>query len=68
MLVLADGILNLEFAKVLSQGKGSIHGIDSSASMIDASKKLCKDFPNATFEGAFCIHSPGYIYTVSSFH
>ncbi|KAM0667335.1 hypothetical protein ACQRIU_003200 [Beauveria bassiana] len=46
-----DGILNLEFAKVLSQGKGTIHGIDSSAAMIDAAKDLCKEHPNATFEG-----------------
>ncbi|KAJ4164315.1 hypothetical protein LMH87_005992 [Akanthomyces muscarius] len=45
-----DGILNLEFAKVLSQGKGSIHGIDSSAAMIEAAKELCKEHPNATFE------------------
>ena len=51
MHVLPDGILNLEFAKALSQGSGSIHGIDSSAAMIDAAEKLCKDFPNATFEG-----------------
>ncbi|OAR01676.1 hypothetical protein LLEC1_06415, partial [Akanthomyces lecanii] len=46
-----DGILNLDFAKVLSQGKGSIHGIDSSAAMIDAAKDRCKEHPNATFEG-----------------
>ncbi|KAJ3473158.1 hypothetical protein NLG97_g10482 [Lecanicillium saksenae] len=45
-----DGILNLEFAKALAQGKGTIHGIDSSAAMIDAAKELCKDHPNATFE------------------
>ncbi|XWW99759.1 hypothetical protein V2A60_007771 [Cordyceps javanica] len=45
-----DGILNLEFAKVLSRGNGSIHGIDSSAAMIDAAKDLCKEHPNATFE------------------
>ncbi|OAA73854.1 methyltransferase [Cordyceps fumosorosea ARSEF 2679] len=45
-----DGVLNLEFAKVLSQGKGSIHGIDSSAAMISAAKELCKEYPNATFE------------------
>ncbi|KAM3561307.1 hypothetical protein ARSEF4850_003288 [Beauveria asiatica] len=45
-----DGILNLEFAKVLSQGKGTIHGIDSSAAMINAAKDLCKEHPNATFE------------------
>ncbi|KAJ6785750.1 hypothetical protein PWT90_04840 [Aphanocladium album] len=45
-----DGILNLEFAKVLAQGKGTIHGIDSSAAMIDAAKALCKEYPNATFE------------------
>lgn len=45
-----DGILNLEFAKVLSEGKGSIHGIDSSAAMIVAARDLCKEHPNATFE------------------
>ncbi|ATY64889.1 methyltransferase [Cordyceps militaris] len=46
-----DGILNLEFSKVLSEGKGSIHGIDSSAAMIVAARDLCKEHPNATFKG-----------------
>lgn len=46
-----DGILNIEFAKVLAQGNGSVHGIDSSPAMIDAAKKLCQDTPQATFEG-----------------
>ncbi|CAG7561388.1 unnamed protein product [Fusarium equiseti] len=45
-----DGILNAEFAKILSQGNGSMHGIDSSASMIEASRELCKDSQNSTFQ------------------
>ncbi|CEJ88825.1 hypothetical protein VHEMI04853 [[Torrubiella] hemipterigena] len=45
-----DGILNAEFAKVLANGTGSVHGIDSSPAMIDAARELCKDSKNATFE------------------
>ncbi|KAF5680815.1 hypothetical protein FHETE_203 [Fusarium heterosporum] len=37
-----DGILNAEFAKILAQGTGSMHGIDSSDSMIQAARELCK--------------------------
>ena len=50
---ITDGILNAEFAKVLAQGNGSVHGIDSSPAMIDAARKLCQDSPQATFEGMF---------------
>ncbi|KAF5689492.1 WSS1-like protein [Fusarium circinatum] len=45
-----DGILNAEFAKILAQGSGSMHGIDSSASMIEAARELCKDSQNSTFD------------------
>ncbi|KXH37097.1 methyltransferase [Colletotrichum simmondsii] len=34
-----DGVLDVEFGKVLSQGKGSLHGIDASRGMISAAKK-----------------------------
>ncbi|EXF74136.1 methyltransferase [Colletotrichum fioriniae PJ7] len=34
-----DGVLDVEFGKVLSQGKGSLHGIDASPGMISAAKK-----------------------------
>lgn len=51
MLMLADGILDLEFSKVLAQGSGSLYGIDSSAAMIQAAQDLCKDTSNTTFEG-----------------
>ncbi|KAK1716537.1 methyltransferase [Colletotrichum lupini] len=33
-----DGVLDVEFGKVLSQGKGSLHGIDASPGMISAAK------------------------------
>lgn len=33
-----DGVLNLQFAETLSKGTGSVHGVDSSADMIRASK------------------------------
>jgi hypothetical protein len=46
-----DGILDVEFAKVLSEGTGSLHGIDSSEAMIEAAKKLCKDSDKCTFTG-----------------
>lgn len=49
-LVLSDGILNADFAKVLAQGNGSMHGIDSSASMIEAARELCRDSNKSTFE------------------
>ncbi|CVK84612.1 uncharacterized protein FMAN_01579 [Fusarium mangiferae] len=45
-----DGILNAEFAKILAQGSGSMHGVDSSASMIEAARELCKGSQNATFD------------------
>lgn len=45
-----DGILNADFAKILAQGNGSMLGIDSSASMIDSARELCKDAKNSTFE------------------
>lgn len=40
-------------AKILAQGKGKLHGIDSSQAMIDASVKALKDIgvENSTFEG-----------------
>lgn len=46
-----DGILNLDFAKFLAEGTGSVHGIDSSAKMIASARDLCKDYNNCTFEG-----------------
>lgn len=52
----SDGILNAEFAKVLAQGTGSQVGVDSSAAMIEASRQLCKDDKNSTFESA-SLHS-----------
>ncbi|KAJ3510480.1 hypothetical protein NM208_g15524 [Fusarium decemcellulare] len=45
-----DGILNADFAKILAQGSGSMHGVDSSASMIEAAQERCKDSRNSTFE------------------
>lgn len=55
LTLVTDGILNAEFAKILAQGNGSMVGIDSSASMIDSARELCKDSKNSTFEGAFYI-------------
>ncbi|KAJ9151795.1 S-adenosyl-L-methionine-dependent methyltransferase [Pleurostoma richardsiae] len=37
-----DGVLDLEIAKVLGQGKGRLHGQDSSPSMIEAAKEAHK--------------------------
>lgn len=49
----ADGVLTVDIGKVLSQGKGSLHGIDSSPSMIQAADQIvAKDgLKNCTFEG-----------------
>ncbi|KAF4125204.1 Methyltransferase domain [Geosmithia morbida] len=44
-----DGILDLEFSKVVAQGKGSVYGFDSSAAMIEAARKLCSGTNNTTF-------------------
>ncbi|KXH62803.1 methyltransferase domain-containing protein, partial [Colletotrichum salicis] len=51
--VQADGILDVEFGKVLSQGKGSLHGIDASPGMISAAKKAVSaaGLSNCEFEG-----------------
>ncbi|KAK0617966.1 S-adenosyl-L-methionine-dependent methyltransferase [Bombardia bombarda] len=35
-----DGVLDVELAHILSQGKGRVHGVDSSGAMIEAAKKL----------------------------
>lgn len=56
-----DGILDLEFSKVLAQGSGSLHGIDSSAAMIEAAQELCRDTKNITFEGPLT-HPPTKLY------
>lgn len=56
IIIIIDGILNKEFAKVLAQGSGSVHGIDSSDAMIQSAKELCKDEKNATFEGSSTIN------------
>ncbi|KFA67187.1 hypothetical protein S40285_10288 [Stachybotrys chlorohalonatus IBT 40285] len=45
-----DGVLDAEFSKVLAQGAGTLHGIDSSESMIQSARELCADAPNCTFE------------------
>lgn len=50
LTLVVDGILNAEFAKILAQGNGSMLGIDSSASMVDSARELCKDAKNSTFE------------------
>jgi ubiquinone/menaquinone biosynthesis C-methylase UbiE len=50
-----DVILNIEFGKLVAQGKGSVHGIDSSAAMIKSAQELCKDVPTCTFEGILAI-------------
>lgn len=48
-----DGVLDIDIAKTLSQGKGSLHGIDSSPAMIQAADQAAaKDgLKNCTFEG-----------------
>ncbi|KAH0444335.1 methyltransferase type 11 [Colletotrichum kahawae] len=47
-----DGILDVEFGKILAQGTGSLHGIDASPSMISAAEKLVADagLSNCKFE------------------
>ncbi|KAI8256872.1 putative methyltransferase [Colletotrichum sp. SAR11_239] len=48
----SDGILDVEFGKILAQGTGSLHGIDASPSMITAAEKLVADagLSNCKFE------------------
>lgn len=43
--------MNLDFAKLLGQGKGSVHGIDSSEGMIQSARERCEGLDNCTFEG-----------------
>ncbi|OAA62827.1 methyltransferase type 11 [Niveomyces insectorum RCEF 264] len=51
-----DGVLDLQFARVLAQGTGRLHGVDSSAAMITAAGKAAADahFTNCTFEVLDC--------------
>jgi hypothetical protein len=49
-----DGVLNVEMAKILANGTGRVHGIDSSPAMIEAAKVAAKAAgveQKATFEG-----------------
>ncbi|KAK1993820.1 methyltransferase domain-containing protein [Colletotrichum falcatum] len=47
-----DGVLDVEFGKVLAQGTGSLHGIDASPAMISAAKKAVEaaGLSNCEFE------------------
>jgi hypothetical protein len=56
-----DGVLNVEMARVVAQGSGRIHGIDSSPAMIAAAQKAAESAALAdrcTFEGTTALTSP----------
>ncbi|ERS96836.1 hypothetical protein HMPREF1624_07045 [Sporothrix schenckii ATCC 58251] len=48
-----DGVLDLQFAEILSKGTGRLHGVDSSPSLIETSQKAVEaaGYTNSTFEG-----------------
>lgn len=50
-----DGVLDVEFGRVLAEGSGSLHGVDSSPAMIDAARKAVGDagLQKCTFDGKF---------------
>ncbi len=53
-LTFPDGVLNVDFARILAQGTGRVHGIDSSAAMIAAAQASASSANlahKATFEG-----------------
>ena len=53
-LTFPDGVLNVDFARILAQGTGRVHGIDSSAAMIAAAQASASSAglaDKATFEG-----------------
>ncbi|KAH9433985.1 hypothetical protein MCOR02_006016 [Pyricularia oryzae] len=47
-----DGVLDLQIAQIMAQGRGSLHGIDSSASMIGTAVETASNagLKNCTFE------------------
>ncbi|CAK7226767.1 hypothetical protein SCUCBS95973_006309 [Sporothrix curviconia] len=51
-----DGVLDVQFAEILSKGTGRLHGVDSSPSMIETSIKSTEKagFTNSTFEVVDC--------------
>ncbi|SPO07695.1 uncharacterized protein DNG_10390 [Cephalotrichum gorgonifer] len=49
-----DGVLDAQFADILSQGSGSLHGVDSSPKMIQAAKVAVGDAGNCMFEVIDC--------------
>lgn len=46
-----DGVIDVELAGILSQGSGSLHGVDSSPKMIEAARAAVGNAENCTFEG-----------------
>ncbi|OHW94166.1 methyltransferase type 11 [Colletotrichum incanum] len=55
-----DGVLDVDFGKILAQGKGSLHGIDASPAMISAAKKAVEGagLSNCEFEALHWILRP----------
>ena len=45
------GVIDVELAGILSQGSGSLHGVDSSTKMIEAARAAVGSSENCTFEG-----------------
>ncbi|GJC84172.1 putative methyltransferase C70.08c [Colletotrichum liriopes] len=56
-----DGVLDVEFGKILAQGNGSLHGIDASPAMISAAKKAVegRDWQTASSRTP-ALHTPTF--------
>lgn len=54
-IITVDAVLDIQIAQILAQGKGRLHGIDSSKAMIAAARKKAEEDDAArgrcTFEG-----------------
>jgi ubiquinone/menaquinone biosynthesis C-methylase UbiE len=50
-----DGVLDVDFAHVLAEGEGSLHGVDSSAAMIETTNRVVGEtkLKKFKFEGRF---------------
>lgn len=54
-----DGVLDIDFAHVLAEGTGSLHGVDSSTAMIETSNRVVGETKLKNFKFESRLNRPG---------